>query len=271
MWALVNADSPRVRAAARLAWMAYITGPPPPPAPKKKLQLPGGKLTKLPKPLWLTYRELSDNELRKAANELLHEDYPIEDPSTDDYEKKTKNVAVDLEDVTKRLFAFYDGERTKTEMASWTEAKTKADAGDLATATQMLDRLLVANPDHGQKAAMASIYFAWGAQLERKAQFADAAAAYSKAQGLAPDGPSAKDALASHYLMLGKSLEAQGKDGSPDFRRAIALKPDFAQAKTAAADSPSNKVRPVWMLFAAGGAALLALLLFGVAMVRRRK
>ena len=53
--------------------MAYITGPPPPPAPMKKLVLPGGKLTKKEKPLWLTYRELADNELRKARNELLHD------------------------------------------------------------------------------------------------------------------------------------------------------------------------------------------------------
>ncbi len=61
VWTKVNDDRPRVRAAARATWMDYITGPPPRPAPKKKLQLPGGKLTKKEKPLWLTYRELADN------------------------------------------------------------------------------------------------------------------------------------------------------------------------------------------------------------------
>ena len=46
VWSKVDADSPRVRDAARHAWMAYVTGPPPPAAPKKNLQVPGGKLTK---------------------------------------------------------------------------------------------------------------------------------------------------------------------------------------------------------------------------------
>src|SRR5205814_8127606 len=105
VWTKVDSDSPRIRAKAREAWMAYITGPPPPPAPKKKLMLPGGKLTKKEKPLWLTYRELADNELRKAANELLHEDYPLEDEnSLDDKEVTRKTEKIDLEVLTKRLF-----------------------------------------------------------------------------------------------------------------------------------------------------------------------
>src|SRR5262249_19982785 len=144
VWHRVDADSPRVRAAARAAWMDYITGPPPPPAPVAKLNLPGGKKTKKPKPLWLTYRELADNELRKAANELLHEDYPLEDPTLEDededHPRKKKTVQVDLEDLTRRLFGYYDGERAKREATQWTAAKAKADAGDLATAIQMVDR-----------------------------------------------------------------------------------------------------------------------------------
>jgi len=39
--------------------------------------------------------ELADNELRQAANELLHEDYPIEDPmSLDDHERKVSKIKV---------------------------------------------------------------------------------------------------------------------------------------------------------------------------------
>jgi len=79
--------------------MEYITGPPPPPAPVAKLNLPGGKKTKKAKPLWLTYRELADNELRKAANELFHEDYPLEDPTLedddDDHPRRSKTVKVE--------------------------------------------------------------------------------------------------------------------------------------------------------------------------------
>ena len=271
VWTKVNDDAPRVRAAARAAWMDYITGPPPPPAPRKKLQLPGGKLTKKEKPLWLTYRELADNELRTAANELLHEDYPLDDPTLDDYEKTSKTVKVDLEELTKRIFEYYDGERTKLDTTQWAAAKAKADAGDLAGATAMLDRLLAQNPQRGERENMATIYAAWGKQLEVDKKWPDAAAAYSKAHGLDPKGTGATHALAAHHYALGKSLEAQGKDGGPDYRKAVSLEPDYAPAQSAAADSPGGGGRrPVWMLYAALIAGGLAALLFAAAMVRRR-
>jgi len=270
VWKRIDADSPRVRAAARAAWMDYITGPPPPPAPVAKLNLPGGKKTKKPKPLWLTYRELADNELRKAANELLHEDYPIVDPTLDDNEHEKKPVPIDLEDVTRRLFAYYDAERAKLEAAQWTAAKQKADAGDLAAATQLVDRMLATNPERTERADMAKLYFAWGKQLEGKQQWAEAAAAYSKAHGLDPKGASAGDALAAHHYTLGKSLEAQGKDGGPDFRRATQLRPDYAPARTAAKEAAPAAGRPTWMLYGAAGTAVLALMLFAAAMIRRR-
>jgi len=274
VWTKVAADSPRVRAAARAAWDAYITGPPPPPAPKKKLQLPGGKLTKKEKPLWLTYRELADNELRKAANELLHEDYPLEDPTLDDSDefRHTKTVKVDLVELTKRLLAYYDDVRAKRDADRWTAAKALADKGDLAGAATALDRLLAATPDAGGDAVhgqMAAVYFGYAKQLEGKEQWADASAAYSKAQGLDPQGKSATDALAAAYYTLGKSLEQKGLDGGPEFRRAIALRPDYAPAKTAEREV-EHRGRPTWMLYGAGVAGLLAAALFAVG-VRRRK
>ena len=169
VWSKVDADAPRVRAAARLTWMAYVTGPPPPPAPRKKLQLAGGKLTKKEKPLWLTYRELADNELRKGANELLGEDLPLADPSIDDNEREKKTVKVDLEELTTRLFTFYDEQRAKQEGAQWTAAKALADKGDLAGCGAALDRMLAANPDRGEpgdRQAMADVYFQLAKQLD---------------------------------------------------------------------------------------------------------
>ena len=271
VWKRIDADSPRVRAAARAAWMDYITGPPPPPAPVAKLNLPGGKKTKKAKPLWLTYRELADNELRKAANELLHEDYPLDDPTLDDSDHEKKTVKVDLEELTGRLFGYYDAERAKQEAAQWTAAQGKAAAGDLATATQLVDRMLAINPDRSERAEMAKLYVAWGKQLEGKQQWGDAAAAYSKAHGLDPKGASAGDALAAHHYTLGKALEAQGKDGGPDYRRAVALKPDYAPARSAAKEVAAAAAgRPIWMLYAGAGAAAVAMLLFAAAMMRRR-
>lgn len=271
VWTKVDDDRPRVRDAARATWMGYITGPPPRPAPKKKLQLPGGKLTKKEKPLWLTYRELADNELRLAANELLHEDYPIEDPmSLDDKAGPSNVVKIDLEEVTQRLFAYHDGERAKRDAVAWAAAKARADGGDLAAAAVMLDRLLAQNPERGERAGMALVFLAYGKELEKQRAWAEASVAYSKAHGLDPKGDKATDALAAHHYTLGKSLEAQGKDGGADFRRAIALKPDYAPAQDAAESAAGGGARPIWMLYAAVVAGGLAALLFAAAMMRRR-
>lgn len=273
VWGMVNADAPRVRAAARATWLGYVQGPPPPPAPMAKLNLPGGKKTKKPKPLYLTYRELADNELRKAANELLKEDYPLEDPSIDDNERNSKTVKVDVEDLTKRLFAYYDDQRVKSEAAQWGEAKALADKGDLAGATAQLDRMLASNGDRPEKAAMAQVYFKWAKQLEGKSAWGDASAAYSKAYGLDPKGPQANEALAAHHFTMGKSLEAAGKDGGPDYRKAIAIMPTYGTAMKSAAEAGAAEdatKRPIWMLYASVVAAAIAIGLFAVAMLRRR-
>jgi hypothetical protein len=274
VWTEVDADSPRIRAAARAAWMGYVTGPPPPPAPRRKLQLAGGKQTKKEKPLWLTYRELADNELRKAANDLLHESYPLADPSLDDYDVSTKSVHVDVEDLTKRLFEYYDGQRAQRDTAIWEQAKQKAGGGDLAAATAILDRMVATSADGSggipaARPAMAAIYASWGKALEGQSKWSEASAAYAKAAGLDPTGTGAKDALAAHHYTLGKALEAQGKDPGAEYRRATALRPDYAPAKTAEAEVESGARKPLWMLYAAGLAAAVALLMFGVAMMRR--
>ena len=274
VWTKVNADSPRVRAKARETWMSYITGPAPPPAPKKKLQLPGGKLTKKEKPLWLTYRELADNELRKAANELLGEDYPLQDPTLDDTDewKKPKTVKVDLEELTKRLFDFYDQGRAKKETESWTAAKALADKGDVPGAAGALDRMLAASPDFGnsaQRPEMAAIYFKLAKDLESKQQWEPASSAYAKAHGLDPKGASANEALAAHHYTLGKALDASGKNGRPDIEQAIKLKPDYAPAKTAEKELDSRG-KPVWILYLAGLAVLAAGGLFAAGMMKRR-
>jgi tetratricopeptide (TPR) repeat protein len=265
VWAMVDAGSQNVRAAARRTWMDYITGPPPPPAPRQQLNLPGGKKTKRAKPLWLTYRELADNVLRKAANELLHEDYVIDEQSIDDNEKTVKAQPIDLEEVTQRLFAFYDGERKKREGKQWDAAKGKSDKNDLAGAALLLDQLIATNPDRAERVEMAKVYVAYGKQLEGAKKWADASAAYSKAYGLDPK----KTSLAAHHYTLGQSLEASGKDGAAEIKRAITLDPEYAPAK-AAAEQLASPARSPWMLYAAIGAGGLAVLLFAAALLRRR-
>ena len=249
----IDDDAPRVRAAARKAWLGYVTGPPPPPAPKKKLQLPGGKLTEEEMPLWYTYRELADQLLRKLALELWAEKYDEDDK-------------INIEEMTKRLFAHHDAERAKRDGVVLEEARKKVAAGDVAGATALFDRLLVENPDRAERVEMAAAYLTYGDQLGAAKKWPEAAAAYSKAHGLDPQGKQATHALAAQYMALGKALEAQGKDGTVYFRKAAELEPHNQAAREAAGDDGG----PRWMLLAGGIAAVLAALFLGVGLMRRR-
>jgi tetratricopeptide (TPR) repeat protein len=134
----------------------------------------------------------------------------------------------------------------------------------------LLDQLVATNPDRAERVDMAKVYVAYAKQLEGAKQWGDASAAYSKAYGLDPK----KTSLAAQHYTLGKALEAQGKDGGPEIRRAVMLDPESEWAKNdAPAKSAADKLSPsraAWMLYAAIGAGGLAVLLFGAALLRRR-
>ena len=100
------------------------------------------------------------------------------------------------------------------------------------------------------------------------AQWDAAAAAYGKAFGVATDGEHAVEAQAGREYAMGKALEAAGKDGSANFRRAVALKPDYAPARAAAAKD-GQATKP-WLLWAAAAGATFALG-FLIAGLRRRR
>jgi len=135
----------------------------------------------------------------------------------------------------------------------------------------LLDRWSPKNRKRGEGGGRARGFFAYAQQLGKDNKWSEAAAAYSKAHGLDPKGDNATDALAAHHYTLGKALEAQGKDGGPDFRKAVALKPDYAPAQDAAESSGGGSPRPSWMLYAAMVSAALAAALFGVGLMRRRR
>jgi tetratricopeptide (TPR) repeat protein len=250
----IDHDSPRIRAAARAAWMAYVTGRPPPLAPKRKMVMPGGKLAAKETPMWLTYRELAEEKLRKVSDELLGEAIADDDK-------------VDVEAVSKRVFAHFDGIRAKREAEQWSQAKSQAAAGDLAGAATKLDQLLTINPERGDKAEMAAVYFAYGKELQKQDRWSDAAAAYSKAQGLGSDGAATKEAQAARDFALGKAMEAEGHDGTGLYRRAAVTKPDFEEA----AEASTGGARPRWMLYIATLAGLFAIGLAAAGVARRRR
>ncbi|MCB9562673.1 MAG: hypothetical protein H6709_02785 [Kofleriaceae bacterium] len=255
VFATINDDAPRVRKAARDAWIEYVTGPPPPDPPKKQLVLPGGRVADKETPLWLNSRQLARIELERATDELFGEELAGK---------------ADLEQASRRIFAYYDGLRAERDASVYAEGKTKADAGDLAAAIEVFDRLLAEDPARAERTEMAPTYYALAEKMSQEHRYADAAAMFSKAHGLDPDGERADAALARHYLTLGKAQEADGKDGSAAMRRAVELDPSLAQHDERAAQAAGvDTGHKTWMLYAAGAVAVgaLALLLVGL---RRR-
>ncbi len=255
VFAQIDHDAPRVRRAARAAWTAYVTAPHPPPAPKRHLTKPGGEKSTKAVPLWLNALELAEIELSNRHEEIYG------DPLADD---------ADLAAVSQKLFEHYDGLRAGRDAGVFADGKAKAEAGQLAEAIAVFDRLIAEDPDRPQRAEMAAHYLAYARQLEDAGQLADASAMYSKAHGLDAEGEQATLALARHYLTLGKALAAEGKDGSAALRRAVELDPALVKADDSAARAAATPAaRPSWMLYAAGAVAVGALLLLVLGLRRR--
>lgn len=260
--AVTHDPAPRVRQAARKAWMAYVTGPEPPPAPKRRLKLAGGKLTDEEEPLWLTYRELADVELRRVYEETIGERPPRRSS---------------LEKISNLLFAHYDAQRAERLAAEYQQAAALASAGNWEAAALAYDRVLAQNPEHPERATMAGVYLEHGKALAKAQQWSEAAAAYSKAHGLAPQAEHANQALAAHYHALGEALETAGKDGGPAFRKAAALDPsrgwerDVGDGGGSAHGSMRAGAPGRWMLYAGvgGGAGAIIFLILGMALRRR--
>jgi tetratricopeptide (TPR) repeat protein len=252
---MIDVEAPRVRAAAREAWLAYVTPPHPPEPPKKRLQLTGGKLADEETPLWLNSLQLAEIKLDAAFEELFGEDR-----------------RGSLEASTRRIFEHYDALRAARDAEVFAGGKALAERGDLPGALAVYDRLLADDPLRPERAAMAPTYFGRAEALAAEGKWAEAAGLYSKAHGLDPEGPRATAALAAHYRALGKAMQAEGKDGGAALRKAAALSPqdDEVHQEAAAAAVPAPG-RPTWMLFAAGGAAAGAALLLLLGLARRSR
>ena len=148
-----DASSPRVRRAARQAWLQYVTRKPPEP-PKRKLKLNGGKESDEEKELYLNVRELADLEIRRQWPALMNE---------------PANPEKSLADLSAALFAAKDAERTKRWDALFAQAQAKEKAGDLEGAVDAYNWILAQDPYYARRGEMVAAFRAAGHTREADA------------------------------------------------------------------------------------------------------
>jgi hypothetical protein len=248
-----NANSHAVRKAARAAWLAYVTGPPPPPAPKAKRKLPGGKLTDEEMPLYLTYRELAGEALRRELTLL---------------EGAAPGAKETAEAMTQRLFALYDKRREALWDSVIAEAEGAAKLGDWTKVGEKYDHILLQDPFYGGREKMVVGYLELGRAQAKAKEWAKAAVSFNKALSIDPKGPRASEAEGELYTARAMVAEAEGRSGADDMARAHRSGGAGETMRMAVRDHLRS--RRGWMLYAGAGAGALAVALVALLVLRRR-
>jgi tetratricopeptide (TPR) repeat protein len=241
----LNAPSSRVRKAARGALMAYVSGPPPPPAPKAKRKLPGGKLTDEEMPLYLTYREFAENELRRVLQAQTGAPAPAK---------------ANPEELAHLLIGIYDRRRAER----WDETMLKAHEllgqKKVDDAIAIYDRILVEDPTYPKRGDMVAGYLERGRAFRDQKKTDEAILSFHKAWSLDPKGAQAKEAEAELYATRAAREQAQGRNADEDLRRAQAADPAVVPAASRS-----------WMLVVGIAAGAAGLLLGALGLLRRRR
>jgi hypothetical protein len=221
-----GASSPRVRRAARWAWMQYLLHKPPDP-PRRRLNLGGGKVSHEARELYLSYRELCDLEIRRQWPALMGE--PADPEKT-------------LEELSEELFARQDAERTKRWDALFDQAEAKRKRGDLEGAVGVYEWILAQDPFYGRRAEMAPGLYALGRARLAERKYAQAAGWLRQASILSPfEAKSVVDAELA--LSEGLAEVARGGDDSAPLERALALDPGSSPARLALMQFQERRVR----------------------------
>jgi len=241
----VDAPSNAVRTAARDAWMAYVTGPEPPPAPKEFRKLPGGQKSKEKMPLYLTYRELADQELRRVLLGLQGSE-------------PAKNMTP--AQMTKVLFDLYDRQHAEKGDAVVRDAVPLARDGKWDEVAARYDALLRDDPLFAHRATMAPGYIEIGRHYVEKRAWDQAVLAFEKALAVDPDGDRAKEAESE--LTRARAVR-DGREAAP------APVPKPAPETSAAA--PTAAETKSWLLYLGVGGGAVGLLLVVLAISSRRR
>jgi tetratricopeptide (TPR) repeat protein len=242
---LIDYEAPPVRLAAREAWLSYVTGEPPPPAPKRKLDLPGGRQSDEPEQLYNNARELADFALRRRYAEVLGQRPP---------------AAASLGELSQALFDHHDEARHARLEASFEEALETVQAGDLDAALAEFDRILVQDPDFSRRAEMVDAYMAKGIEQREAGAYREATTAFAKAYMLAPEGARADEARGAQRQA--RALTLAEATGDPEALEAVPPPPP---------SGPPGEVERPWLLFGGIGVGLMAVVLGVIGVAARRR
>ena len=219
----VDAAIPRVRAAARAAFLAYVTGPPPR-SERHTLRLIGGHTSD--GPLRLTYRDFA----RLAIRERLASEHPeLLEPEcraiTEDGQRDRVCEAQPMR-LAEAYFARLATERRAREQQQVDDALAQPDR---ATTVAQLDAILADNPELAMREQVVPTYEAAADDAEAGGDPARAAGLLRKSAALlAAVDPSRADRLRLRALLLEAEIEGVSPQG-----RAMLL-------ATAAEQAPGN-------------------------------
>lgn len=221
----VDAAIPRVRTAARAAFLAYVTGAPPRPQ-RHVLKLSGGRVSD--GPLRLTYRDYA----RLAIRERVAAEAPdLQEPEcraiTEDGQRDRTCEAQPLR-LAEAYFARIEARRREREQAQVDEALA---LDDRRQTVARLDALLADNPELPMRDQLVTAYEAAADEAEQAGEPARAAGLLRKSGALLADlDPSRADRLRLRALLIEAALDEVSPQG-----RAMLL----ATAREEAPDSPA--------------------------------
>lgn len=221
----VDASIPRVRAAAREAFLAYVSGPPPRPE-RHTLRLSGGKVSD--GPLRLTYRDFARLAIRER---VTAEDPALLEPEcraiTEDGQRDRVCEAQAMR-LAEGYFARLEQRRRTREQAAVDEALAQTDR---AATVASLDALLADNPELPMRDQLVPAYEAAADEAEAAGDHVRAAALLRKSGALLADLDGSRAArLRLRALLIEAEIEGVSAQG-----RAMLL----ATAQAEAPDSPA--------------------------------
>ncbi len=249
-----NHSAPRVRIAARAAWLEFATGTPPPKPPERKLALPNGEQTKKKEPLWLDHRVLATTAIRVRLKEVTGSA-----PS-----KRTSLAAM-----TKTLFDHYDADRSAITTHDFDSGKAMASEGKPEQALVIFDRILAIDPGFAKRGEMLSAYMAVAESLEAEEKWLEASVAYGKASAVASDSQEANAALKKHHLARAKAAGGSGEDAEVAMELAAEVDTSASTTTTTASAKKPGKLILFGGLAALGFSILL--LILGISRRRQRR